>query len=61
MAWKIELDRAAVRELDPASSINRRHGVSLPFCIAVLPRWTIRVASGRPSRVPSWASSGSTG
>ena len=44
-----------------ASSINRRHGVSLPFCIAALPRWTIRVASGRPSRVPIWASSGSTG
>ena len=26
--------------------------LALPFCMAVLPRWTIRAASARPSRVP---------
>ena len=44
-----------------ASSTNRRHGVSWSFCMAALPRWTIRADSGRPSRVPRWVSFGSTG
>lgn len=56
MAWKVELSMRAQRI--STGWTRRLPGVSLLFSMTVSPRWMIRAASEKPSRVPGWENSG---